>query len=77
MLTIQADLKRYIQTSVQNLAKEVEATMRSNAPVYNGELIASIRTLSLHGSMTTITKSDPIRIMTIGLKTATAVLVAT
>lgn len=44
MLTIQADLKRYIQTSVQNLAKEVEATMRSNAPVYNGELIASIRT---------------------------------
>ena len=43
-MNIVADLERFLKDSLKDFAQEVEATMRGNAPVYNGELIASIKT---------------------------------
>ena len=47
-MTIVADLEKFLAKNLADFAQKVEATMRENAPVYNGKLIASIKTTKVN-----------------------------
>lgn len=47
-MTIVADLEKFLSKNLADFAQKVEATMRENAPVYNGKLLASIKTTKVN-----------------------------